>query len=96
MGTTMKIYVGNLSKKTTRADLRNLFATYGEIGRVGLAMEKPGGTSRGYGLVEMNEDADGERAIAALRGKLLGERPLKVRVARLRSDRDTSASDNKS
>ncbi len=92
----MRIYVGNLSKKTTRADLRELFSKYGQIGRVGLAKEKPSGTSRGYGLVEMNEDADGTRAIAALRGKLLGERPLKVREARTRADRNTSGGENKS
>lgn len=82
----MRIFVGNLSRETTRDDLRNLFAEYGEIGRVGLAKERPSGTFRGCGLVEMNEDADAERAIAALRGTLLKERPLKVREARMRAD----------
>lgn len=92
----MRIYVGNLSRKTTRADLRNLFATYGEIGRVGLAKERPSGTWRGFGLVEMNEDADGKRAIAGLRGKLFGQRPLKVKEAPANINRNTSDGHNES
>lgn len=92
----MRIYVGNLSRKTTKADLRNLFATYGQIGRVGLAKEKPNGTWRGFGIVEMNQDSDGKRAIAALRGKLFGQRPLKVREALIRAKQNTSNGNNKS
>ena len=92
----MRIYVGNLSRDTTRADLRNLFATYGQIGRVGLAKDTPGGTWRGFGLVEMNEDEDGQRAIAALRGKLIGKRPLKVKEAPLRADQNSPRNGNES
>lgn len=90
----MRIYVGNLSRNTTKADLRNLFAMYGQIGRVGLAKDTPGGTWRGFGLVEMNEEEDGQRAIAALRGKVFGKRPLRVREAR--RDHGLAKGENKS
>lgn len=83
----MRILVGNLSHGTTRDDLRNLFAEYGEIARVGLAKDLPDGTRRNYGLVEMNDSAEGERAMSALRGTLFNDRPLKVREARKRADR---------
>ncbi len=92
----MRIYVGNLSQQTTRADLRGLFAEYGQIERVGLAKERTGGPSVGYGLVEMNDEADGERAIAGLSGTLLKDRPLKVRKARARTDRKRSDDNNES
>lgn len=82
----MRIYVGNLSEETSRADLRSVFAAYGKIGRVGLAKERPSGTLRGYGLVEM-KDTDGRRAIIGLHGRLLNDRPLKVREVRPRADR---------
>ena len=78
----MRIYVGNLSRKTTRADLRNLFADYGEIIRVGLAKAGPDGRPRRAALVEMKNDTDGKRAITALKGTLLRERPLKMKEAR--------------
>lgn len=92
----MRIYVGNLSRDTTRAELRDLFAEYGTIGRVGLAKDRPGGTSRGYGLVEMDEDAEGKRAITALNGAFLRERPLKVRELPARADRTRSNGNAKS
>lgn len=86
----MRIFVGNLALDTTRDDLRRLFADYGRIERVGLAKEKASDTSPGYGLVEMMENADGERAITALDGTLFRERPLRVREARTRTKRDHS------
>lgn len=78
----MRILVGNLSRETSRSDLRDLFAQFGEIARVGLAKNAPDGTPRNIGLVEMKEASDGERAMAALRGTLLNERRLKMREAR--------------
>ena len=78
----MRIYVANLSQETTRADLRNLFAEYGEIIRVGLAKARPDGRPRHAALVEMKNEKDGKRAISALRGTLLRERQLKMKEAR--------------
>lgn len=78
----MRIYVGNLSQETTRRDLRNLFAQYGEITRVGLAKAWPDGRPRRAALVEMKNESEGRRAITALRGTLLRERPLKMKEAR--------------
>lgn len=92
----MRIYVGNLSEETTRTDLRNLFAEYGQIGRVGLAKERPSGELRRCGLVEMTEEEEGRRAITALSGTMLKERPLKVREARMRAGRAQSGGNTKS
>lgn len=87
---TMRILVGNLSSETTRTDLRDLFAEFGQIARVGLAKDRADGTSPGFGLVEMNKEAEGKRAITALSGMLFKERTLKVREARPRDGRKNS------
>lgn len=81
------IYVGNISFQTSDADLEQLFAEYGRVDRANVVMDRQTGRSRGFGFVEMSNDAEAQKAIAELNGKELGGRTLTVNVARPRTDR---------
>jgi cold-inducible RNA-binding protein len=81
------IYVGNLDYSTSEQDLRGLFEPYGPVENVSLAKDKFSGQSRGFGFVEMTNDADGEKAISELNGRQLGNRNLTVNEARPREAR---------
>ena len=82
----MNIYVGNLSHDVTEEELREEFKAFGEITSVNIIKDKYSGQSRGFGFVEMASKAEGEAAIAGLKGKTLKERTLDVNEARPRSD----------
>ena len=81
-----KIYVGNLPWSATEADLRDLFATMGEVHSVAVITDRDTGRSRGFGFIEM-DDADAEKAIAELNGRELGDRALRVNEAQERQRR---------
>lgn len=87
------IFVGNLSFQTTQSDLIALFQPFGMIGRVHLATDRETGRARGFAFVEMPNDAEAAKAIAALDGKAVGGRNLKVNEARPKGER-TSRSDS--
>ena len=76
------LFVGNMSFQTTVADLRALFAPFGTVTRVHLAMDRETGRARGFAFVEMPNDAEAAKAIAGLDGKDVGGRNLKVNEAR--------------
>ena len=76
------LFVGNLSFQTTESDLRALFEPFGQITRVHMAMDRETGRARGFGFVEMANDDEAKKAIAALDGKELGGRNVKVNEAR--------------
>ena len=78
-----KIYVGNLPFTTTDDDLRDLFARHGEVTTASVVMDRESGRSRGFGFVEM-ETAGAEVAIAALNGRDVGGRSLRVNEAESR------------
>jgi RNA recognition motif-containing protein len=80
------LFVGNMSFQTTAADLRALFEPFGQLARVHVATDRETGKARGFGFVEMVNDADAVKAIAALDGKDLGGRNLKVNEARPKSE----------
>jgi RNA recognition motif-containing protein len=75
-----KIYVGNLPFSTTDDDLRELFARHGEVSSASVVMDRETGRSRGFGFVEM-DTANAQTAIAALDGRDLGGRALRVNEA---------------
>jgi cold-inducible RNA-binding protein len=81
----MKIYVGNLAFGTSEDDLRQAFATYGEVESVAIIKDKYSGESRGFGFVEMS-DAAAKAAIEGLNGTDLGGRNLTVNESRPRTD----------
>jgi RNA recognition motif-containing protein len=80
------LFVGNMIFQTTAADLRALFEPFGQLARVHVATDRETGKARGFGFVEMVNDADAVKAIAALDGKDLGGRNLKVNEARPKSE----------
>ena|SRR5579884_1004600 len=81
------IFVGNLSFRTTEDEVRGLFAAYGTVDRVNLITDRDTGQPRGFGFVEMSNDAEAERAIAELNGKQVGGRAINVNEARPKEDR---------
>ena len=78
------IYVGNLSFGATEDSVRALFETHGTVGRVNICTDRDTGQPRGFGFVEMANDGEGEKAIAALNGCELDGRLLRVSEARPR------------
>ena len=83
----MNIYVGNLSWTMTEQDLQDLFAPYGEVTSAKIIMDKMTSRSRGFGFVEMTDDAAGKTAIAELDGKSVQGRPLKVNEAKPKEEK---------
>ena len=81
------LFVGNMSFQTTEAELTALFQGYGQVTRVHVAMDRETGRARGFAFVEMPNDEEAAKAIAALNGKEVGGRALKVNEARPRESR---------
>jgi cold-inducible RNA-binding protein len=75
------IFVGNLSFGATDESVRSLFASHGTVERVNIVTDRDTGQPRGFGFVEMSDDAEAGRAIAALNGKDLDGRALNVNEA---------------
>ena len=80
-------YVGNLSFEATEESVRALFEAYGTVGRVNIVTDRDTGQPRGFGFVEMANDGEGEKAIAAVNGTELGGRALNVNEARPKAER---------
>lgn len=81
------IFVGNLSFRTTEDEVRALFAAYGTVDRVNLITDRDTGQPRGFGFVEMSNDAEADRAIAELNGRQVGGRAINVNEARPKEER---------
>lgn len=80
----MDIYVGNLSRDVTEAELKQEFLAFGKVTSVRVAKDRRSGQSKGFAFVEMPVQAEAEAAIAGLKGKTLKERTLDVGEARPR------------
>ena len=83
------IFVGNLTFDTTEDALRELFSPLGEVQQIRIMTDRDTGKSRGFAFVEMAQDEDATKAIAALNGKELGGRALTVNEARPRPERSS-------
>src|SRR3989442_6904996 len=81
------LFVGNMSFQTTEGELRALFEPFGQITRVHVAMDRETGRARGFAFVEMPNDEEAAKAIAALNGKEVGGRSLKGNEARPKTQR---------
>jgi len=79
----VNVYVGNLPFSTSNADLEALFTQFGEVESAAVITDRETGRSRGFGFVEMPDDAANE-AIESLNGSDYGGRPLTVNQARPR------------
>jgi RNA recognition motif-containing protein len=78
------IYVGNLPWATTTEDLVAMFEQYGAVDRAQVVTDRETGRSRGFGFVEMPNEAEAQAAIAALNNQPIDGRPLTVNVAKPR------------
>ena len=85
------LYVGNLTFSTTSEELESLFAEHGEVTRAVVITDRDTGRSRGFGFVEMADNAGGDAAIKGLNGTNMGGRNIKVNEARPRNDRPRQA-----
>jgi len=82
-----KLYVGNLSFKTTEDELRSHFGQYGSVTDVYVAMDKMTGRPRGFAFVTMGTDDEAKQAAEKINGTELGGRQLTVNEARPKEDR---------
>ena len=83
----MELYVGNLPWSTTEEALTALFAAHGTVDRAKIVTDRDTGRSRGFAFVTMNNDAEGQAAIAALNGNKMDGRAITVRQAEPRQPR---------
>ncbi|MGO9201094.1 MAG: RNA recognition motif domain-containing protein [Limisphaerales bacterium] len=82
-----KLFVGNLSFKTTENDLQDAFAAHGTVIEANLMTDRVTGRPRGFAFVTMSSAEEAQKAIAALNGKEMDGRALTVNVARPREER---------
>jgi cold-inducible RNA-binding protein len=82
-----KLYVGNMSFKTTEDELRDAFSAYGDVTDVYVAMDKMTGRPRGFAFVTMATGEGAQQAAEGMNGKDLGGRALTVNEARPKEDR---------
>jgi RNA recognition motif-containing protein len=80
------LYVGNLNFRTEEEGLRAAFSEYGTVTDARIVMDRDTGRSRGFGFVEMEDDAAAESAIEGMNGADLDGRPLRVNEAQPRGD----------
>lgn len=81
-----KLFVGNLSFRTTQEELHEAFAPYGTVESVSIINDRDTGQPRGFAFVEMANASEAEQAISALNGAELGGRAINVNEARPRPE----------
>ena len=82
----MKVYVGNLSKQITSAQLNDLATPYGTLVSANVATEKSSGESKGFGFLEYSNADEAKAAITGLDGREVNGQALKVNEAKPRPD----------
>ena len=83
----MKVYVGNLSKQITDAQLKDLAAPYGTLVSAEVATERSSGASKGFGFIEFSSGEEAQAAITGLDGREVEGQALKVSEAKPRRER---------
>ncbi len=78
----MKLYVGNIPREMTDTQLNDLMKPFGTPTSATVVKDRATGVARGFGFVEFTNDAEARAAIAALDGKEVGGRTLKVNESR--------------
>lgn len=82
---TKKLYVGNISFKTTEEEVRDMFEEYGEVESIAWINDRDTGRFRGFCFIEM-DNAGADAAVEAMDGKEVGGRNLRVNEARPREE----------
>lgn len=83
-----KIYIGNLNYATTDDSLKSTFEQYGEVLSAVIIKDRDTAQSKGFGFVELADDAAADRAIEELNGKELDGRRVRVNFAEERPQSD--------
>jgi RNA recognition motif-containing protein len=83
----VRLYVGNMAKTTTEAELRTLFEQAGNVTAVEVIKDRDSGQNKGFAFVNMPLQAEAEKAISMFNGYSLAEHALKVNVAKPRVER---------
>ena len=78
----MNIYAGNLNYGLTEEELEEVFAKFGEVTSVKIIRDKYTDQSKGFGFIEMADDAEAQKAIDELNGTEVKGRELRVNQAR--------------
>jgi len=78
----LRIFIGNLSFKTTEGELETLFAESGSVTSVTIIMDRFSGRSRGFGFIEMGSEEEAQAAIEKLNGYEFEGRALTVNEAK--------------
>jgi RNA recognition motif-containing protein len=81
----VNIYVGNLNYETTEEQMRGLFEQFGQVESVSIITDRATGRPRGFGFVQMPDDAEAQKAIDELNGTDFDGRTLTVNQARAKS-----------
>jgi RNA recognition motif-containing protein len=82
----VKLYVGNLPKSTTQAELSTLFAQAGEVTTTDIIKDRNSGESKGFAFVTMSTQSEAEKAIHMFNTYSLNEQELKVDMAKPKRD----------
>lgn len=85
----MNIYVGNISYQTKEEDLVALFSGVGAVDSARIIKDRETGRSKGFGFVEMPNDAEAKAAIEKFNGTEFGSRNITVNEAKPKEDRDS-------
>jgi len=89
----MNIYVSNLSFNVQDEDLKAFFTPYGEVTSAKVITDRETGKSRGFGFVEMPDEAASKKAIAELDGATVENRTIGVSVAKPKEERSSRGND---
>lgn len=87
-----KLYVGNLPYSCAEADLKTAFEAVGPVESATVIADKFSGRSKGFGFVEMQNEADAEKAVSTLHDSEMGERKIIVNEARPMTERPPGGS----
>ena len=82
----MKLLIRNLDRKTTEAELRELFEAYGVVQSCDLVLDEKTGTSKGFGFIEMPKQGEAKAAMKSLNGQLVASKMIRVKRASPKSD----------
>ena len=85
----MNIYISGLSYNVNDTDLNELFKEYGEVSSARVITDRETGRSRGFGFVEMPNEAEGQKAIEDLNGAEYDSKVIAVSVAREKTERSS-------
>ena len=87
----MNIYVGSLHYQTSEAELKETFEKYGEVTSVKIIIDKDSGKSKGFGFIEIPNDAEAKKAIGELNGTEVSGRNIIVNESIERTDRRSNS-----